>query len=413
MNILFVHQSFPGQYRHILRQLSHLGVHRLVGLGISALSEALPPGVAYVRYALNRGNADGLHPWLVDFDSKVIRGEACAKAAMQLLAKGFKPDLICAHSGWGEALFLRDVFPDVPILSYQEFFYNSIGFDSDFDPEFQDSSDWLSGSRLRLKNVNPLLMLDASTWNVTPTFFQRSTFPSVYLPRISVIHDGIDTELASPDSSAKDILLPDGTILSRNQDIVTFVNRSVEPYRGCHIFIRSIPEILAKNSNVHIVIVGHTSGVSYGPAAPGDRWGDIFLREIAGHYDVSRVHFTGALEYHDYLHLLKLSSCHVYLTYPFVLSWSLLEAMSIGLPVVSSSTPPVLEVIDHDVNGYLIDFFSISELVNSVTSLLNDKSTSKRLGLCARQSVLDNFERVACVNRHISLMESVAKGEFE
>lgn len=408
MNILFVHQGFPGQYRHILRALAAQSGHRLVGLGIEELTEPLPQGVAYFRYGLSRGNTPGVHEWLLDADSKLIRGEACAIAAAQLRDQGFTPDLICAHPGWGEALFLRDVWPQVPLLCYQEFFYNARGFDYDFDPELQGVPDWRGCARIRFKNANPLLMLQASSWNVTPTQFQRSTFPAEWQSRISVIHDGIDTELAAPNPEVAPLTLPDGTLVSSGEPTITFVNRRIEPYRGCHTFIRAIPELQRRHPQARIVVVGATQGVSYGKPAPDDSWRDVFLAEIADDYNPERVHFTGSLAYGPFLQLLKLSACHVYLTYPFVLSWSLLEAMSTALPVVGSATAPVEEVIRHGENGLLVDFFSPAALADAVSTLLDDRALAENLGRQARQFVLDRFSLQQCVPRQLSLMQLVA-----
>ena len=410
MNILFIHQSFPGQYRHILRALASQGKHRIVGMGIAELSEPLPNGVTYLRYGLTRGNTPGLHEWLLDVDSKLIRGEACATAASTLSANGFVPDIICAHPGWGEALFVRDVWPNVPLLCYQEFFYNARGVDYDFDPELQGVPDWKSCARLRLKNTNPLLMLQASSWNVTPTLFQRSTFPSEWHSRISVIHDGIDTDLAAPNPSLVSFTLPDGTVLSQGDEIITFVNRRIEPYRGCHTFIRAIPQIQRLHPQARIVVIGENEGVSYGNPAPGDSWRDVFLHEIEGSFNPDRVHFCGSLPYGKYLKLLQLSRCHVYLTYPFVLSWSLLEAMSIGLAIVGSSTAPVKEVISHGHTGLLVDFFSPSALADSVSTLLTDRSLASKLGNNARQLVFDRYSLQGCVPRQLALIELVASG---
>ena len=408
MNILFVHQGFPGQYRHILRALAAQSGHRLVGLGIEELTEPLPQGVAYFRYGLSRGNTPGVHEWLLDADSKLIRGEACAIAAAQLRDQGFTPDLICAHPGWGEALFLRDVWPQVPLLCYQEFFYNARGFDYDFDPELQGVPDWRGCARIRFKNANPLLMLQASSWNVTPTQFQRSTFPAEWQSRISVIHDGIDTELAAPNPEVAPLTLPDGTLVSSGEPTITFVNRRIEPYRGCHTFIRAIPELQRRHPQARIVVVGATQGVSYGKPAPDDSWRDVFLAEIADDYNPERVHFTGSLAYGPFLQLLKLSACHVYLTYPFVLSWSVLEAMSTALPVVGSATAPVEEVIRHGENGLLVDFFSPAALADAVSTLLDDRALAENLGRQARQFVLDRFSLQQCVPRQLSLMQLVA-----
>ena len=412
MRILFIHQSFPGQYRHIVRALASQKCHQLVALGIEPATELIPDGVTYLRYNLSRGNTSGIHEWLLDLDSKLIRGEACANAALQLRHQGFEPDLICAHPGWGEALFVRDIWPNVPLLCYQEFFYHARGVDSDFDHEFQESPDWRECARLRIKKANPLLMLQASDWNVTPTHFQKSTFPEEYHSRISVIHDGIDTDLASPNPSVSPLTLNDDTCFSYGEKIITFVNRRIEPYRGCHTFIRSIPDLQRMNPDARIVVVGEAKGVSYGKSAPGNCWRDIFLQEIDGKFDPTRVHFTGSLSYADFLHLLKLSACHVYLTYPFVLSWSLLEAMSIGLPIVGSMTQPVQEVIRDNENGLLVDFFSTEALVESVTRILKDRQLASRLGTAARSDIIKKYSLKQCVSRQLALIELIAAGDF-
>ena len=408
MRILFVHQSFPGQYRHILRSLASQGGHQLVGLGIQPLAEPIPEGVHYIRYGLSRGNSAGIHDWVVETESKVIRGEACARAAHQLREQGFRPDLICAHPGWGEALYLKDIWPDAPLLTYQEFYYNAWGVDYDFDPELQGENDWQACARLRMKNANLLLMLQASDWSVTPTEFQRSTFPPSWRERISCIHDGIDTELAKPDPAVAPLTLPDGTVISRGEPIITFVNRRIEPYRGCHTFLRALPLLQQRLPEARVVIVGEQEGVSYGRPAPGGSWKTVFLQEIESRVDLSRVHFTGSLPYSDFLHLLKLTACHVYLTYPFVLSWSLLEAMSSAAPVIGSATAPVQEVIRDGHNGLLVDFFSPTDLAESMAELLRNPPRAADLGSAARTTILNHYGIGDCVPRQLSLMQLVA-----
>ena len=412
MNILFVHQGFPGQYRNIIRALCSSKQHKLVGLGVSPLTEALPPDFTYIRYPIQRGNSVDSNHWLLDIDSKVIRGESCAIKAIELRDQGFYPDLICAHPGWGEALFLSDVWPKSHLLCYQEFYYNSYGFDFDFDPEFQSNPSWDDCARLRLKNANPLLMLEAADWNVTPTLFQRSSFPEVFQSSITAIHDGIDTDLASPNTHVDSLLLPDGHTVSPGDPIVTFVNRRIEPYRGCHTFLRAVPDILHRHPSAHVVVVGSTEGVSYGKAAPCDSWRDVFLKEIEGEFDSQRLHFTGSLPYASFLNLLQISSCHVYLTYPFVLSWSLLEAMSIGCAVVGSATAPVQEVVTHGREGLLVDFFSPKAMADAVDILLSDRQLARELGRRARNTVVKNFSLQVCVPRQLSLMQLVASGRL-
>ena len=408
MRFLFVHQGFPGQYRHILRALAAQGGHQLVGLGIGPLTEPLPEGVSYVRYGLSRGNTAGIHPWVVETESKAIRGEACARAAAQLRQQGFTPDLICAHPGWGEALYLKDVWPDVPLLTYQEFFYNAFGVDYDFDPELQGHPDWEACARMRMKNANLLLMLEASDWCVTPTRFQRGTFPRHWQERISTIHDGIDTVRAAPDPAVPALQLPDGTSLQRGEPIITFVNRHIEPYRGCHTLLRALPDLQQRVPQARVVIVGEQQGVSYGRAAEGGSWKDVFLTEIKGRYNTSRVHFTGSLPYDAFLQLLKITACHVYLTYPFVLSWSLLEAMASAAPVVGSATAPLMEVIRDGHNGLLVDFFSSTQLVDAIAQVLSQPELAASLGAAARHTVEQNYSLEACVPRQLALMQLVA-----
>ena len=409
MNILFVHQSFPGQYRHIISALASQQCHNIIGLGIHELTESLPSGVSYFRYPLSRGNTPGIHPWLIDFDSKLVRAEGCGNACHSLKMKGFIPDVICCHSGWGEALFLSDIWPSTPIISYQEFFYKIEDSDSDFDPEFPSLYSWHDRAKLRLKNANPLLMLDISATNVTPTFFQRDTFPSCYHQDIHVIHDGIDTSLACPPVTKDYIAVRPNIFLSREDTVVTFVNRSIEPYRGCHTFIRSIPHILSSNPKAHIVIVGSSDGVSYGRSNQNESWKDKFLSEIEGSYNKDQVHFVGSLSYAHYLSLLKISSCHVYLTYPFVLSWSLLEAMSIGIPVVGSNTAPVSEIITDGDNGLLVDFFSPIELSHRITTVLHDELLSNHLSHNARKFVLQNYSLDTCVPHQLQLISNTIR----
>jgi glycosyltransferase involved in cell wall biosynthesis len=407
MRILFVHQNFPGQYRHVLQALAERG-HSWVGLGIRACPIPIPPGCFYGRYAPQRGNTAGIHPWALELETKLIRGEACGEAALALQRQGFQPDLICAHPGWGEPLFLKDLWPDVPLLCYQEFFYRYEGYDVGFDPEFQRSDHWHGRARTRMKNTHLLQILEAADWNVSPTAFQRSSFPRHWQERISLIHDGIDTDRARPDPAVAPLPLADGTLLQPGESIVTFVNRRLEPYRGCHTFIRALPELQRLRPDARVVIVGATTGVSYGPPCPEGEWNERFLAEIEGRYDASRVHFTGTLGYDAFLHLLQLSACHVYLTYPFVLSWSLLEAMSCGCAVVGSATAPVQDLIRDGVNGRLVDFFQAQELAAAVAALLEDREQARRYGEEARRTILADYALSSCLPRHLALMDLVA-----
>ncbi len=408
MRILFVHQNFPGQYRHVVRALAAQGGHQLVALGIHEATEPIPAEVTYVRYPIERGNGADVHRLAMEIESKTIRAEACARSAVSLREQGFTPDLICGHPGWGEMLFLKEVWPTTPVLSYQEFYYRSEGFDCDFDPEFQPQPNWERRAVTRMKNAAQLLYLDGSDWCVCPTAFQKSSFPAEWCSRISVIHEGINTEVIKPDPTPVPLTLADGTVLEKGQPIVTFVNRTLEPYRGCHTFIRAIPAIQERWPEARIVAVGQLAGSSYGKAPGEGTWKDHFLREIDGRYDPSRVHFTGSLPYGPFLHLLKLSAAHVYLTYPFVMSWSLLEAMASGCAVVGSATGPVQEVISHGRNGLLVDFFKPDDLAAAVVELLGDRERAAAFGVAARQTVLERYSLSRCLPLHLALMQLVA-----
>ena len=411
MRILFIHQNFPGQYVHVLRRLSRMGGHQVIGLGLNEVepSDGVPDDVAYFRYSLSQGNGAGVHPLVRETETKVIRAEGVARAASRLRHQGFDPDLICAHPGWGEAMFLRAVWPNTPVLCYEEFFYREHGFDANFDPEFLDEQrDWDCVARIIMKNAYLQVTLEQAAWNVSPTYFQASTYPEHWRRKISVIHDGINLQHARPNPSPAPFQLPDGTALEKGQPIVTFVNRCLEPYRGCHTFIRAIPELQRQHPKARLVIVGKTKGVSYGAKCPDGEWSDRFLAEIEGQYDPSRVHFTGALPYSQFIPLLQLSACHVYLTYPFVMSWSLLEAMGCGCAVVGSDTAPVREVIRHGQNGVLVNFFSPTDLAAAVVEMLNNPERAAAFGVAARETVERTYELNACVTRQLALMDLVA-----
>jgi len=378
-------------------------------MGMQQPRSPLPKGVKHVIYGAARGNGQDVHPLALETESKVIRAEACAAAAEQLKHQGFRPDIICGHPGWGELLFLPYVWPGVPILMYQEFYYQVHGFDYDFDPEFQAELSWQKCAKAQMKNANTLLNLEAASWNVSPTSFQRSSFPERFHQRISVIHDGIDAGAAPAKANAGlSLTLRDGQELRQGEPIVTFVNRTIEPYRGCHSFFRAIPQIQALQPNARIVIVGAEQGVSYGSVCPEGEWKDRFMAEIEGSYNPAQLHFAGSLDYNAFLTLLKLSQAHVYLTYPFVLSWSLLEAMSTACAIVGSATAPVKEVIQDGHNGLLVDFFSPNAIAEAVDQLLSDRKLAKKLGDQARADALARYSLERCLPRQLELIDLVA-----
>lgn len=407
MNVLFVHQNFPGQYKHLAPALAHLG-HRCVALTINKPGFNIP-GVTVAPYKPKRGSSPNIHPFAADFETKLIRGEAAGHAAIALRDKGFTPDIIIGHPGWGETLFLRDVFPKARQLLFIEFYYRPEGADMGFDPEFPDAG-FASHARLRAKNANNILALESMDWGVSPTHFQADTVPDLFRNRISVIHDGIDTHLVRPMPDAFLDVGPDKIRLDASQEIITFVNRNLEPHRGWHSFVRALPEIQRQRPNAITLIVGG-DGVSYGRAPKEGSWKEHFLNEVRGELDMSRIHFLGNTNYRDFLSLLAISSVHVYLTYPFVLSWSLIESMAMECLIVGSDTAPVREVIRHGENGLLVDFFDRKAIAATVSEALANRTALRGLTEQARKDAVARYDLAkVCLPAQLRLVADVAAG---
>ncbi len=392
MDILFVHQNFPGQFKHLAPVLVKQG-HSVFAMTMQKINFTEWKGVKIVSYLANRGSSPNIHPWLIDFETQTIRGEACFKKALELKESGFDPDLIVAHHGWGESLFLKEVWNKAKLAIYCEFFYHAFGADIGFDPEFpiENPGDICS---LNLKNLNNKLHLEIADAGLSPTYWQASTFPDTFRSKITVVHDGIDTHALSPNKEVS-LTINKDIKLSKKDEIITFVNRNLEPYRGYHIFMKALPEILKRRPNARVLIVGGDK-VSYGSQAKnGQSWKEIYInqvREKISDENWSRVHFLGNISYDLFIPLLQLSSVHIYLTYPFVLSWSLLEAMSIGCAIIASDTKPLLEAIIHNETGKLVNFFDVESLINEVCELLDDPINRKRLGDNARRFAIKNYD---------------------
>lgn len=408
MNILFIHQNFPGQFKFLAPALAQQG-HRVVAMTMQKTDAKEWQGVKLFRYSANRGTTPNVHPWVSDFETKTIRGEACFRAALRLKAQGFNPDVVIAHHGWGESLFIKEVWPTAKLGIYCEFFYHPHGTDVGFDPEFP-AKDEGDACRLRLKNINNLLHFDIADAGISPTHWQASTFPAPFQSNITVVHDGIDTQAVAPNADVK-LTLNNSLHLSKQDEVITFVNRNLEPYRGYHIFMRALPEILRRRPHARVMIVGGDD-VSYGARPPeGKKWKDIFAAEVRPQIsdaDWRRVHFLGHVSYQHFIALLQLSTVHVYLTYPFVLSWSLLEAMSAGCAIVASDTQPLREAITHNETGRLVNFFDVAGLANEVCALLDDPSARQRLGQHARRFAQANYDlKTVCLPRQLEWVKGL------
>jgi len=408
MNILFVHNNFPGQYQRIARALARDPQVRMAAIGSSAAQEM--KGVSLLKYALRDVDVSATHPFARRFDVECHRAEQVLYLLSSLASSGFVPDLIMAHPGWGETLPLRTIFRDAHILLYCEFFYGMQGRDVGFDPEFPEIG--IDGQvALHLKNASTLLALADCDRGVSPMAWQRSTFPEKYQQQIEVIHEGIDVETAKPDPDAS-FRLSSGRELRRSDEVITFVARNLEPLRGYHVFMRAVPRIMAKRPHAQILVIGG-DGLSYGAPPPqGKTWKSVFFDEVADKIDRKRLHFTGRLPYLEYLSALQISSAHVYLTYPFVLSWSLLEAMSAGCVVIGSDTAPVREVVKDNENGHLVPFFDVEQLAERVIETVSHPRRYDPMRKRARQTIVDGYDMTrVCLPKMMTLIQKTASGK--
>ncbi len=409
MNILLVHQNYPAQFKHLAPALARAG-HQVVVLTMRQQPDNSEGLVKVVTYRPARGTTPDAHPWVIDFETKVIRGEACLKAAIKLKENGFEPQVMVAHHGWGESMFLKELWPKAGLGIYCEFYYRADGLDVGFDREFSNP-DLLGRCRTRLRNLSNMVHFEVASRGISPTYWQASTFPAHFRDKIDVIHDGIDTDALVPNPGVS-IALASGLRLQKGQEVITFVNRSLEPYRGYHSFMRALPKMLKAKPNAQVLIVGD-NGVSYGDKPPaGTTWKDVFWNEAKQNMDeqmASRVHFLGRVPYNQFLAILQVSSVHVYLTYPFVLSWSLLEAMSVGCAIVASHTKPLLEAIEHNKTGVLVDFFDYDQLATEVVNLLDDSVRRASLGQQARSFAKARYDlKTVCMPKQLAWVESLA-----
>jgi glycosyltransferase involved in cell wall biosynthesis len=385
---LFIHQNLPGQYRHLVRHLASQPGNAVYF--ITQPNDNGMPGVHKITYPKDQRGPINCHAYAVELDRAIHIGATVADVCRSLREQGFRPDLIVGHSGWGETLFVKDVFPDVPLLANFEFYYHAHGVDADFDPEFV--SIFNDPSRLRARNGINLLAFQSADWGHSATQWQRSLYPAEMQSRISVLHEGVDTDLVRPNAKASFKLPESGRVLTRRDEVVTYVARNLEPYRGFHIFMRALPQLLRRRPRAQVVIVGD-NGVSYGaPPPPRSTYRDMMLQEVGAKLDLKRVHFLGLIDYHAYLNLLQVSSAHVYLTYPFVLSWSFVEAMACGCLIIGSATPPVLEVLRDGTNGITVDFFSYKKLANRIEAALDQRRELNALRQAARATAVEQFD---------------------
>ncbi len=406
MRYLFVHQNFPAQFLHLARHLAAQQRHDIVF--ISEANKNNIPGVRKVVYQPARKPAETTHRDAVEFEAAMLRAEAVAQTCQNLRQLGYEPDIVIGHHGWGELLNIADVWPDVPMLGYQEFYYHADGLDVGFDPEFP--TDPASLPRVRAKNAINLLALTNRGFGQTPTAFQHSTYPAWARERITLLREGVNLEICRPDPAARSRPFQLGAITIRpDETLVTYVARDLEPYRGFHVVMRAIPHLQRERANLHVVLVGG-DGVSYGARLSFGTWRERLMGEVGSRLDMARTHFVGRLDYSDYVRLLQRSDCHVYFTYPFVASWSLREAMACGCALVASDTEPVAEFIADRRTGLLCAFHEPATLAERVLNLLGSPGLTKRLRAGARAWAEKNLDMAAYLRNYETLISRLTGG---
>lgn len=406
MRVLFLHPNFPAQFRHLATILGRDPKNEVVFGTKNERPEWKIPGVRKAVFTPSRDPRPETHHYVRPLESAVLHGQAVFRIVEKLKSNGFVPDLVYGHSGWGPTLFMKDAFPNTPLMCYFEWFYWSKNSDADFDPAEPLNADDMA--RIRVKNAPILMDLYGCDWGLSPTQWQKSRFPNEFQSKISVMHDGVDTEYFKPNPGAK-LVLPN-LDLSGVDEVVTYVSRGMEPYRGFPEFIESLAYLQEKRPNCHVVVVA-SERVCYGRSLPeGKSYKQHMLEKVP--LDLSRVHFVGTLPYNLYLKVLQASDVHVYLTRPFVLSWSMIEAMSTGCVVLGSATAPVEEVIRDGENGLLADFFSPKQIADRVNEVFESPDRMAQIRANARQTVLERYSHAQLLPRHLQLMQQVANGNF-
>ncbi|MDE2199605.1 MAG: glycosyltransferase [Rhodospirillales bacterium] len=399
MKFLFVHQNFPGQYLHIVMHLLRRGGHEIVF--ISEPNNNAIAGVRRVNYQLARTSQDGVHPHIRDFDLAARRAEIVYGLAVNLRSLGFTPDVIIGHHGWGEMLGLPDVWPGVPMLGYFEFFYSPYGQDTAYDPEFPIGPEQFL--RIRAMNGVNLLALALDQHGQTPTRWQLSRYPDWAQRRIRLVPEGARLDLCRPNAAVRAAPLAIGDfVVAPGEKLVTYVARNLEPYRGFHVVMRALPALLRARPDVKVVMVGGDD-VSYGARLPQGNWRERLTGELAGQYDMSRVLMPGQVPYDTYLALLQRSDAHVYLTYPFVPSWSLREALACGCAVIGADVEPVREFLTEGRTGLLTPGLDSAALARRILDLLENPRLDRRI----RQGARRHAEATLDMEGHLAAYEAL------
>jgi len=381
MQILFVHPNFPAQFGPALSRLGRRP--DLECAFVSRTGTGSLDGVRRIRFNLRGGATRASHYCSRTFENAVWHAHAVYEACKA--TPWLQPDLIVGHSGFGSTVFLQELYP-CPIINYFEYFYRPHGSDMDFRTEFPPSE--LDYLRSRMRNAMILLDLEACVAGYTPTQWQWSLLPPAWAPKVEVINDGVDTEFWRRRPGPRRL---GDEVLDDDLRVVTYVARGLEAMRGFDIFVRVANRIAAAMAKVVFVVVGAERTVY------GNDLRHIRTKTFKEHVlrserpDLRRFRFLGTIPAAQLVEVLSLSDLHVYLTVPFVLSWSLLNALACECVVLASDTAPVREVIQQDRTGILAGFGDVDGLATQAIAVLTDLRAYRRLGAAGRALVEERY----------------------
>ena len=408
VNILFIHYELPGQFLHLIRYLSKHPNYHVYGICHQHVYKSNDLDLYEKLFVYDEGSCSefSAHYYIENLQSCILRAKAIAEILHKCCVDGINFDLAVSHIGWGEALYFKDIYPKTPLLGYVEFYYHAVGADAGFDPNSPMSKDQC----LLIKTLNSQLLLGMNECDamISPTNWQKSLFPCAFHPYIDVIHEGVDVSICKPDNNAF-FTLPNGVELTKENEVITYTARNLEPYRGFHIFLKAIEKICQQRPHCHVIITGGDE-VSYSKKPPnGMCYRELYLQSVSIPND--RVHFLGKVPYSTHIQLLQLSSIHIYLTYPFVLSWSFIEAMACGCVIIASDTQPVMDVLEPDINGIAVNFFDDEAIAEQVSAILNDPQRKKHLGMAARKKIEQYFQHHFSINHYLAIFQRLTTKE--
>ncbi|MGB0798845.1 MAG: glycosyltransferase, partial [Planktomarina sp.] len=309
------------------------------------------------------------------------------------------PDVVMAHSGWGSGTFTKAVWPDTKFIQYLEWWYEHPARDSMFEPNEKN----IENQKAKIFSRNLPFLLDWAYADgvVVPTEFQAAGVPEKMRHNMLVMHDGVDTNMFSPTDKVDLSFLK--TAPPDDVPVLTYATRGMEPYRGFPQFMQALSHLQKQNKEFHCII-GGTDTIHYGPKLPeGDTWKKRMLEKWD--FDMDRIHFTGRLPYNQYRDVLRRSNGHVYLTVPFVLSWSLVESMAIGCPIITNDCAPTREALPGDDSAVFVDFKDANSVYDGMKWALDNPKEAALKGKVARKLAEESYAQSSLYPKKVEFIE--------